>query len=85
MIVDLDDQWDGWRVRGRDLVSPDGQRINPGRLLGLLWRDAAELRRAGFASRRKAERGTRGKQYMPKVKVVIIDLADYRENGVAAS
>lgn len=53
----------------------------PKRLLqGILWRDAMELRRAGFASRRRAERGAR-----TRVKVMVIDLQDHRENGFAAA
>lgn len=35
--IDLQAEWEGWRMRGRDLVSPSGQRINPRRLLGLLF------------------------------------------------
>ena len=34
--VDLTGPWAGWRLRGRDLVSPDGERISPQRLTGLL-------------------------------------------------
>ena len=65
-------------MAGADLVALDGQRINVQRMKGLLWRDSMELRRAGFASRRRAERAG------PKVKVLVIDLKEYRENGVAA-
>ena len=36
--------WSGWRMAGRDLVSPDGDRINPQRLRGLLFRQAGEAR-----------------------------------------
>jgi len=36
--------WAGWRMAGRDLVSPDGDRINPRRLAGLLWRERSENR-----------------------------------------
>lgn len=71
----------GWRFTesGRELVSPDGDRMTAERLKGLLWRDAMELRRAGFASRRKAEAGTRSKQYGARVKVVIVELDDWRD------
>jgi hypothetical protein len=44
--VDLTGPWAGWRLRGRDLVTPDGQRISPQRLAGLLWRDESEQRLA---------------------------------------
>lgn len=74
--------WSGWELRGRDLVAPDGQRISPGRLRGLLWRDTLELRRAGYASRRAAEKGRRRAQL---VKVVVVELAALRLDGIAAS
>jgi len=82
--VDFDGEWYGWRLRGRHLVSDDGQRMTPQRLAGLLWRDKMELRRAGFASRRAAEaaKAASGRQL---VKVVVIELAAFRQGGVAAS
>jgi len=55
MDCDFDGEWYGWRLRGRHLVSPDGQRMTVERLKGLMWRDAMELRLAGYVSRRKAE------------------------------
>jgi hypothetical protein len=82
---DFDGEWYGWRLRGRLLVSADGQRMTPERLRGLMWRDKMELRRAGFASRRKAEEAARVANRRQMVKVVIVDLADYRLRGVAAS
>jgi len=33
--LDLTGPWQGWRFRGRYLVSPDGSRLTPERLLGL--------------------------------------------------
>ena len=78
MNMDFDDEWRGWKLRGNYLISPCGDRMTPGRVAGLAWRDSLELRRAGFASRRKAEAGKRGQQYGPKIKVVIIELAEYR-------
>lgn len=83
--LDLLGEWNGWRLRGRRLVSPDGKRITPEHLRGLLFRDDPELRRAGYESRRKAVADVRAKRYGPKVKVAVVDLTDYRENGVAAS
>lgn len=71
----LHDAWAGWRMAGRDLVAPDGQRINPQRLRGLMFRDELELRRAGYTSRKKAE-----KQQL--VKVVVVQLDEYRRNGI---
>lgn len=85
MNIDFDDEWSGWRLRGRYLVSDDGQRISIGRLRGLLWREQLELRRAGYASRRKAEQGRLAAGRLPRIKVVVIDLAEYRLNGLAAS
>ena len=43
--------WTGWRMAGRELVSPEGDRINPGRLAGLLW---AERARAGSQKQNNA-------------------------------
>jgi len=81
--IDLTGDWLGWRQRGRWLVSDDGQRITVERLRGLLWREQMELYRQGFASRRHAEQARRRRAF--PVKVVVVDLADYRCNGVAAS
>ena len=75
----LSGRFAGWRVAGNYLISPDGDRMTPERLAGLAWRDHMELRRAGYASRRKAEAGTRGRQYGPKVKVIVVDLDDWRD------
>lgn len=77
--IDLSGKWSGWKLRDRDLVSPDGQRISPQRLEGLLWRDAMELRLAGFANRRQAEKERQ------VVRVVVVRLQDYRQNGIAAA
>jgi hypothetical protein len=82
--LDLVGDWSGWRLRGRYLVSPDGQRLTQERLRGPLWRDSGELRLAGFVSRRKAEANQHSRN-RPKIKVVLIDLADYRVNGLTVS
>jgi hypothetical protein len=37
-------EWAGWRMAGRCLVSPDGDRISPERLRGLLFVEAGRLR-----------------------------------------
>lgn len=83
--VALSGPWAGWRLAGRDLVAPDGQRINPQRLTGLMWRDAQELRAAGYANRRAAESGKK-RFGVSSVKVVIVRLADWhaRRFGRAA-
>ena len=36
--------WAGWRFAGQVLVSPDGDRITPERLRGILWRETSEAR-----------------------------------------
>jgi hypothetical protein len=74
--VDLAGAWQGYRVRGNELVAPDGQRIHRRRLEGLLWRDSQELRLAGFASRRKAEATRKAEQL---VKVVVVPLSQYMD------
>lgn len=85
MNTDFDGDWYGWRLRGRHLVSEDGQRMTIERLRGLMWRDKMELRLAGYASRRKAEEARRATNKNQLVKVVVIDLGTYRQHGVAAS
>jgi len=82
--IDFDGEWYGWRLKGRHLISPDGDRMTPERLRGLMWRDRSELRLAGYVSRRKAEQAQRAAKYGPKIKVVMIELADYRIHGVGA-
>lgn len=83
-VIDAHSDWQGWRIVGRTLIDPHGQKITAERLRGLLWRDEMELRLAGYASRARAEKAARSPQYGPKIKVVVIDLADYRAHGVAA-
>lgn len=43
--------WAGWRMAGRELVSPDGDRISPERMRGLLWRAEIEARRDAARAR----------------------------------
>ena len=69
--VELSGPWAGWRLAGRDLVSPEGVRIPERRLRGLLWREEAELRREQ-ARQRKAKSGHRG-----LVTVVRLPLRDW--------
>lgn len=72
------DQWNGfyWTEGGRFLVGPDGDQMTAERLKGLMWRDAMELRRAGHASRKAAEKNRANRQ---KVKVIVVDLGDFRD------
>lgn len=85
MNLDLEDEWYGWRLRGRHLVSDDGQRMTIERLRGLMWRDRMELRLKGYASRRAAEEARKLASRRQLVKVVVVDLAEIRHRGVAAS
>ena len=70
--------FEGWRIAGNYLVAPDGQRITRGRLEGIMWRDAQELRLAGFVSRRKAENGKR-RFGNGTVKVLVVPVIDWFE------
>jgi hypothetical protein len=76
--VETPPSWPGWRFtpEGRYLVSPDGEHLTAARIRGLAWRDEMELRRACFASRRRAEKAVR---HGAQVKVVIVDLADWQQ------
>lgn len=37
--LDLFDEWRGWKFKGKYLVSPDGLKVNPQRLRGILFRE----------------------------------------------
>src|SRR5690606_26159489 len=56
-VPDWPDAWTGWRFANDRLVSPDGDRISPERLAGLLWRQAQESRRDALRARRKPRGG----------------------------
>jgi hypothetical protein len=75
----------GWSLRGNYLVSPHGDRMTPERLAGLAWRDQMELRLAGYASRRKAEAGMGKAGQRQMVKVVVVDLGEFRERHFGQS
>jgi len=73
--VQLHGPWAGWRLAGRDLVAPSGERIAERRLRGLLWRaDATDLRDAT-----RARNAARKARQQSMVKVVVVDLGDWRE------
>lgn len=44
--IDPGGHWLGWRLRGRYLISPDGDRITPERLRGFLFTEALRARYA---------------------------------------
>lgn len=52
--ADLEGPWAGWRLRGRYLVAPGGERLNAQRLVGMLLEEALRLR---LAKARKANCG----------------------------
>jgi len=81
--TDVPDSWPGWRFtpNGRYLVTPDGDQLTPERIRGIAWRESMELRLAGYASRRQAEKRVR--QQM--VKVVIVELRDWQARHFGSS
>lgn len=52
-VPDWPDAWSGWRFSGGALVSPEGDRVTPERLRGLLWRQAQEARAAAWRARKE--------------------------------
>lgn len=52
-VPEWPESWPGWRFSGDKLVSPDGDRITPERLRGLLWRQASEARLSRLQARRQ--------------------------------
>jgi hypothetical protein len=85
ILTDTPPEWRGFQFRGRFLIGPDGDRITPDRLRGLLWRDKMELQQASYASRRRAELDRAMAGRIPKVKVIVVDLAHYRLHGTYAA
>jgi len=43
--IELVAEWKGWKFKGRDLVSPDGLRICPERLRGILFMEKAQSKK----------------------------------------
>ncbi|WP_430538899.1 DUF3653 domain-containing protein [Lysobacter capsici] len=56
---DLTGPWQGWRFRGRDLISPNGTRMSPERLQGLAWREHSEARLIQVRSRNAATKAAK--------------------------
>ena len=71
--TDLRADWLGWKQRGRYLVAPDGQRISPERMRGIMWRLEAEARRDAARTRNAKRKVSQG-----CVKVVVVELADWQ-------
>ena len=72
--------WAGWRLAGRDLVTPDGLRIPPERVRGLAWRQDAEAR---LERARAANDARRNDGQM--VRVVVVTLAEFRAMRTGAA
>lgn len=70
----LSGPWAGWRLAGRDLVSPDGTRMSPERVRGLAWRQESEARRDAARTRNAARKS--GQHEM--VRVVVVRLSEWR-------
>jgi len=73
-ITPLAGPWAGWRLAGRDLVSPDGTRMSPERVRGLAWRQESEDRLARSRARNAARKS--GQHGM--VRVLVVRIADWR-------
>lgn len=78
--IDLAGPWQGWRLRGRELVSPDGDRITPERLKGIAWRMQAEARRDKARTQREAQK----RAQEPVVTVVRLPLSDWQREHFGA-
>lgn len=73
-ITPLAGPWAGWRLAGRELISPDGERFTTTRLRGLAFRLEAEDR----LQRARARNAKRNASRRELVKVVVVDLDDWR-------
>ena len=78
--ADLGGPWAGWRLAGRDLVTPDGLRIPPERVRGLGWRQDAEVRRDRARAANEARHNHR-----QMVRVVVVTLAEFRSMPTGAA
>ncbi|MCD9096523.1 DUF3653 domain-containing protein [Luteimonas fraxinea] len=75
--------WRGWRLAGRDLVSPEGTRLTPERLKGLAFRLEAEERLQRARARNASRKATAVRREL--VKVVVVDLDDWRRRHFGGS
>ncbi|WP_411831969.1 DUF3653 domain-containing protein [Pseudoxanthomonas mexicana] len=66
--------WAGWRMAGKELVSPNGLRVTPQRLMGLAWRAGMIDLRESLMARKVRSKEVR----QQSVKVVVVDLADWQ-------
>ena len=75
--------WRGWRLAGRDLVSPEGTRLTPKRLEGLVFRLEAEERLQRARERNASRKATAVRREL--VKVVVVELDDWRRRHFGGS
>lgn len=73
--------WAGWRMAGKDLVAPDGSRISPTRMRGIMFRMDAEERLQRARARRDKANAVRRQL----VKVVVVDLGDWKRRHFGTS
>ena len=73
--------WYGWRMAGKDLVSPEGTRISPTRMKGIVWRIESEARLAQAAARNTARKAVR----QADVKVLIVPNEDWHRRHFGTS
>jgi len=73
--------WAGWRMAGKDLVAPDGTRVSPTRMRGVLFRIEAEER----LQRARIRNASRKERHRELVKVVIVDLGDWKRRHFGTS
>ena len=74
----LHKDWEGWRMAGKELVSPKGERISPSRLEGLIWSTRAD-------DIRQSARIRKSKRQQSLVKVVVVQLADWHNKHFGRS
>ena len=78
-LTPLYGHWTGWRMAGRVLVSPDGDRISPERLRGILWRESLGARHGKGKQTRHSMDNRNGHP------ACVVDIAIARHVAAAAS
>ncbi|WP_268738733.1 DUF3653 domain-containing protein [Luteimonas fraxinea] len=81
VVRHLHGPWAGWRMAGKDLVGPDGTRISPTRMRGVLFRIEAEERLQRARARSAKAKAVRREL----VKVVVVDLGDWKRRHFGTS
>ena len=79
---ELHGPWAGYRLAGKDLVAPDGTRITPTRMRGILFRLEAEQRLERARLRNASRKTTAVRREL--VKVVVVELDDWRRRHFGA-